>query len=70
MGAQILADRAGELICEIQAMKSNGLSLDKLSGVIHPYPTYAEAFSKLGKRAYIDKLMDNPVVSLIKSIKH
>ncbi|ADO84411.1 dihydrolipoyl dehydrogenase family protein [Ilyobacter polytropus] len=70
LGAQILADRAGELICEIQAMKSNGLSLDKLAGVIHPYPTYAEAFSKLGKKAYVDKLMDNPVVSLIKSIKH
>lgn len=70
LGAQILADRAGELICEIQAIKSNGLSLDKLSGVIHPYPTYAEAFNKLGKRAYVDKLVDNPIVNLIKSIKH
>jgi pyruvate/2-oxoglutarate dehydrogenase complex dihydrolipoamide dehydrogenase (E3) component len=70
LGAQILADRAGDLICEIQAIKTNGLSLDKLSGVIHPYPTYAEAFNKLGKRAYIDKLMNNPIVNLIKSIRH
>ncbi|WP_319371599.1 NAD(P)/FAD-dependent oxidoreductase [uncultured Ilyobacter sp.] len=70
LGAQILADRAGELICEIQAIKANSLSLDKLSAVIHPYPTYAEAFSKLGKKAYVDKLMDNPIVNLMKSIKH
>lgn len=69
LGAQILADRAGDLICEIQAIKTNNLSLDKLSGVIHPYPTYGEAFNKLGKHAYIDKLMDNPIVNLIKSIK-
>lgn len=67
LGCQILADRAGELISEIQAMKVNDLSLDKLAGVVHPYPSYAEIFNKAGKKAYIDKLTSNPLVHFIQS---
>lgn len=69
LGCQILADRAGELISEVQAVKVNGLSLDKLAGVIHPYPSYGEIFNKAGKKAYIDKLLANPVVHFIQNIK-
>ena len=69
LGCQILADRAGELISEVQAVKVNGLSLDKLAGVIHPYPSYGEIFNKAGKKAYIDKLLANPLVHFIQNIK-
>jgi len=49
VGASILGERAGEIICELQALKSNDLSLDSLSKVLHPYPTYNEIFRKLGR---------------------
>ena len=67
LGCQILADRAGELISEIQALKVNDISLDKLAGVVHPYPSYAEIFNKAGKKAYIDKIMANPIVHFIQN---
>lgn len=69
LGCQILADRAGELISEIQAVKTNGLTLDKLAGVVHPYPSYGEIFNKAGKKAYIDKLLGNPVVHFLQNLK-
>lgn len=69
LGCQILADRAGELISEVQAVKVNGLPLDKLAGVVHPYPSYGEIFNKAGKKAYVDKLLANPVVHFIQNIK-
>ena len=69
LGCQILADRAGDLICEVQAVKVNGLPLNKLAGVIHPYPSYGEIFNKAGKKAYVDKLMANPIVHFINNIK-
>ena len=69
LGCQILADRAGELISEVQAVKVNGLTLDKLAAVVHPYPSYGEIFNKAGKKAYIDKLLANPLVHFIQNIK-
>ncbi len=40
LGASVLGDRAGELICELALAMRNGVSLRQLSDTIHPYPTY------------------------------
>lgn len=40
-----------------------------MAGVIHPYPSYGEIFNKGGKKAYIYKLLANPVVYLIQKLK-
>ena len=39
---------AGDLISELTLAMSLGAGLGKLSGVIHPYPTQAEAIRKTG----------------------
>lgn len=46
LGATIVAAHAGEMISEITAAMVGGLGLAKLSSVIHPYPTQAEAIRK------------------------
>jgi len=69
LGISILADRAGELIGEAQLLKSVGLNFAKLGAVIHPYPTYSEVFSKIGKRVMVDNLLGNPLVRMFRKGK-
>jgi pyruvate/2-oxoglutarate dehydrogenase complex dihydrolipoamide dehydrogenase (E3) component len=46
LGATIVARNAGEMISEVSVAMSAKLGLGALSGVIHPYPTQAEAIRK------------------------
>lgn len=46
LGATIVASHAGEMISEITTAIVNKVGLGKLSTVIHPYPTQAEAIKK------------------------
>ncbi|MEB3226877.1 MAG: mercuric reductase, partial [Synechocystis sp.] len=46
VGATIVASHAGEMISEITTAMVNRIGLSKLSSVIHPYPTQAEAIKK------------------------
>jgi len=66
LGASILADRAGEMISEIQLLRSLDQNFSKLASVIHPYPTYGEVFSKIGKKVAVDNLLMNPIVKLFR----
>lgn len=65
LGASILGDRAGELISELQVLKTLGIPLGKLKDVIHPYPTYSEILVKIAKRVYVDTLLERPLVKLV-----
>jgi pyruvate/2-oxoglutarate dehydrogenase complex dihydrolipoamide dehydrogenase (E3) component len=47
LGATLVAPHAGEMINEITLAITHGIGLGKLSGVIHPYPTQAEAIHKV-----------------------
>jgi pyruvate/2-oxoglutarate dehydrogenase complex dihydrolipoamide dehydrogenase (E3) component len=46
LGATIVAAHAGEMISEIVLAMQNGLGIDRLTSVIHPYPTEAEAIKR------------------------
>ena len=46
IGATIAARHAGDMINEITIAMTHKIGLGKLSGVIHPYPTQAEAIRK------------------------
>jgi pyruvate/2-oxoglutarate dehydrogenase complex dihydrolipoamide dehydrogenase (E3) component len=46
LGATIVANHAGEMISEVTTAIVNKIGLSKLSVVIHPYPTQAEAIKK------------------------
>ncbi|MBD2446246.1 mercuric reductase [Nostoc sp. FACHB-152] len=46
LGATIVAAHAGEMISEVTTAIVNKIGLSKLSSVIHPYPTQAEAIKK------------------------
>ncbi len=48
VGATIVAKHAGEMISEISVAMAGGMGLSKLSSVIHPYPTQAEAIRQVG----------------------
>ncbi|MBW4657884.1 MAG: mercuric reductase [Drouetiella hepatica Uher 2000/2452] len=46
LGATIVASHAGDMISEITTAIVHNIGLSKLSSVIHPYPTQAEAIKK------------------------
>jgi pyruvate/2-oxoglutarate dehydrogenase complex dihydrolipoamide dehydrogenase (E3) component len=69
VGASIIGPRAGELIGEIQIMKTLGIPLTKAVNVIHPYPTYGDIIRQIAKKAYLDKVLNNPFVKLIRFLK-
>jgi pyruvate/2-oxoglutarate dehydrogenase complex dihydrolipoamide dehydrogenase (E3) component len=48
VGATIVARHAGEMLPELTLAMSRGTGLGALAGVIHAYPTQAEAIRKLG----------------------
>jgi pyruvate/2-oxoglutarate dehydrogenase complex dihydrolipoamide dehydrogenase (E3) component len=66
LGASVLGDRAGEIISEIQVVKTLGLNFSKLTNVIHPYPTYSEILNKISKKVTVDNILENPVVKLVR----
>ena len=48
LGATIVARHAGEMLNEISLAIVHKIGLGKIAGVIHPYPTQAEAVRQLG----------------------
>jgi pyruvate/2-oxoglutarate dehydrogenase complex dihydrolipoamide dehydrogenase (E3) component len=48
LGATIVGSHASDMISEITLAMHGGLGLGKLAGVIHPYPTAAEAIRQCG----------------------
>lgn len=46
LGATIVAAHAGEMVSEITLAMVHNVGLGKIAGVIHPYPTQAEAIKK------------------------
>ena len=48
IGANVVAENAGDLIAEITLAMTRGVGLGAVASVIHPYPTQADAFRKLG----------------------
>lgn len=48
LGATIVGDHAGDMISEITVAMHGGMGLGRLAGVIHPYPTTAEAIRQCG----------------------
>jgi pyruvate/2-oxoglutarate dehydrogenase complex dihydrolipoamide dehydrogenase (E3) component len=47
VGATIVAAHAGEIISELTLAITAGIGLGRIAGVIHPYPTQAEAIKKI-----------------------
>jgi pyruvate/2-oxoglutarate dehydrogenase complex dihydrolipoamide dehydrogenase (E3) component len=47
LGATVVARHAGEMLSEISTAIAGGVGLKTLSGVIHPYPTQAEAIRQV-----------------------
>lgn len=48
IGATVVASHASEMVSELTLAIAKGIGLSALADVIHPYPTQAEAFRKLG----------------------
>jgi pyruvate/2-oxoglutarate dehydrogenase complex dihydrolipoamide dehydrogenase (E3) component len=59
LGATIMAPSAGELISEIAVARESKLPFDKLSTVMHAYPSYSIALQQMAAEVYYDKLKNN-----------
>lgn len=62
LGAHIIGERAGEMIAEVQVMKTLKLNFAKLQKVIHPYPTYADSLRQLSQQVFLDNIFQHPLV--------
>lgn len=69
VGASILGTRAGELIHQLQLAKTFNISFDKLSKMVYLYPTYSDIIKQPAKQFYINKLLNNKFLKVIKKIK-
>lgn len=65
LGATIVASHGGEMISEITTAIVNKIGLSKMSSVIHPYPTQAEAIKKAAD-AYRRTLLTSNTKKLLK----
>ena len=57
LGATIVAARAGEMISEIVLAMTQGIRLQTLATVIHPYPTYATAVQELAAWTALNRVL-------------
>ncbi|MCA9127990.1 MAG: mercuric reductase [Planctomycetales bacterium] len=64
-GATIVAAHAGDMIGEIVMAMKHRIGLGKISSIIHPYPTQAEAIRKLG-----DQFNRTKLTPTVKSLFH
>lgn len=69
LGAHIVADRAGELVCQVQTLKHFNIPFARLQAVIHPYPSYADALRQLAQQVYLDRLFNSPIVAFLMRLK-
>ncbi len=65
LGATIVGGHAGDMISEITVAMQAGMGLGALAGVIHPYPTLAEAIRQCGDAYNRERL-----TPIVKSIFH
>ena len=65
LGATIVGSHAGDMISEITVAMQAGMGLGRLAGVIHPYPTAAEAIRQCGDAYNRERL-----TPAVKSIFH
>ena len=65
LGATIVGGHAGDMLSEITTAMQNNIGLSKISRVIHPYPTQAEAIRKIGDQ-YNRNCLTPFVVRLLK----
>ncbi len=68
IGASIAGARAGEIIHELQAIKTHDIKFVNLHDVIHAYPTYSYLIWHMSKRAYVEQLEHNFVIKLAKKL--
>lgn len=66
LGATILGQRAGELIHQLQLAKTLNISFDQLSKMVYLYPTFSDIIKQSSREFYIQKLLRNPLLKLIK----
>lgn len=69
LGAHIVAERAGEMIAEVQVLKTLGIKFSQLQKVIHPYPSYADALRQLAQQVYLDELRNHPLLKLLQGLR-
>lgn len=65
LGATLVARHAGEMFGEIVLAMTQGLGLGALSQTIHPYPTQAEAWKRLGDM-YMRSRLTPRIIGILK----
>jgi len=66
VGAHILGSHATEVLHEAQLAKALGIPFRRIQQVIHAYPSYSDVLRQASKANYVDRLLRNPLLKLLK----
>jgi pyruvate/2-oxoglutarate dehydrogenase complex dihydrolipoamide dehydrogenase (E3) component len=69
LGAHILGTSAGEIIHEAALLRKLKKPLTYARSYIHAYPSYSTIIAKAGQQAYLEMLLDHPLVKLFRKKK-
>jgi pyruvate/2-oxoglutarate dehydrogenase complex dihydrolipoamide dehydrogenase (E3) component len=69
LGIHILGERASEILHEAQALKVFGIPFHKVASMVHIYPSYGDLIKRTAIRYAVDRLLENPVVKLLRRVK-
>lgn len=69
LGAHVLAERGGDLIAQVQSLKTLGVKFTRLQSVIHPYPSYADAWRQLSQQVLLARLQQQPLVKWFNALR-
>ncbi len=64
LGAHILGPTAGELIHEVALLRKMKKPLSFARKYMHAYPSYSDVLAKAAQKAYMERLMANPLVKI------
>jgi pyruvate/2-oxoglutarate dehydrogenase complex dihydrolipoamide dehydrogenase (E3) component len=70
IGAHIIGERAGELIHELQIIKTNKIKFSKALKTLHAYPTYSEIIWRGALEKYLQEIQSNTFIRFITSMRH
>ncbi len=66
LGCDLLGENAGDLIPEYALAIKQGLSVGAISGLIHAYPTLAQANKRASDRYYAEKIFKGMIPKLVR----
>lgn len=66
LGAHIIGPTAGELIHEVALLRKMKKPISFARTYMHAYPSYSDVIAKAAQKAYMERLVENPLIQIFR----